>query len=201
VPFFPKKEESETEGEDVPPPEPVPLWWSILKYFGFFACLGIAFLLMIYFRQESMLYCPSAPFQYIEQNPHEMYKSPTARKLKYEELWIETEDQQKLQGWLMTQGETYRGKDTVVFMHENAGNIGLRLDYFALVCQKAGVNVVAFAYRGYSASTGAPDEQGLNADARAIAKYVKGNQHFDKNRVFLVGRSLGGAVATHLIAD
>jgi hypothetical protein len=46
------------------------------------------------------------------------------RNLNYEELSIMTDDGLKLQGWLMTAG-TYEQKDTVVFMHENAGNARL----------------------------------------------------------------------------
>ena len=51
------------------------------------------------------------------------------RNIDYEELSITTEDGLKLQGWLMTVGQ-YTNKDTILFLHENAGNIGLRLDYF-----------------------------------------------------------------------
>ena len=47
-----------------------------------------------------------------------------------------------------------RNKDTVIFMHENAGNIGLRLDYFELIYHNLDVNIVAVAYRGYSKSDG-----------------------------------------------
>jgi hypothetical protein len=47
-----------------------------------------------------------------------------------------------------------RNKDTVIFFHENAGNIGLRLDYFELIYHKLEVNIVAVAYRGYSKSEG-----------------------------------------------
>ncbi len=63
-------------------------------------------------------------------------------------------------------------RDTVVFLHENAGNIGLRLDYFELLVKKVGVNVVCVAYRGYSKSQGEPSEEGLKMDAQAIAEYV-----------------------------
>ena len=42
----------------------------------------------------------------------------------------------------------------VVFFHENAGNLGYRLDYFAALYHKADCDVLAIAYRGYSSSTG-----------------------------------------------
>jgi len=49
-------------------------------------------------------------------------------------------------------------RTTVVFLHENAGNIGLRLDYFEILYKKVGVNVLAFGYRGYGRSEGVPSE-------------------------------------------
>jgi hypothetical protein len=48
--------------------------------------------------------------------------------------------------------DDFKNKDTVVFFHENAGNIGLRLDYFELMCKHVGVNLLCIAYRGYSRS-------------------------------------------------
>lgn len=54
-------------------------------------------------------------------------------------------------------------------MHENAGNIGLRLPYFKWVIKNLEVNVLSMAYRGYSYSDPvAPDEKGLKLDADAI---------------------------------
>jgi fermentation-respiration switch protein FrsA (DUF1100 family) len=57
-------------------------------------------------------------------------------------------------------------------MHENAGNIGLRLDFFELMYTQLEVNIVSFAYRGYSSSEGSPTEEGLKKDADAIVKYI-----------------------------
>jgi predicted alpha/beta superfamily hydrolase len=38
-------------------------------------------------------------------------------------------------------------------------------------------------------------------DGRAIAGFVAKTTLFDNERVFLIGRSLGGAVALHLLAE
>jgi abhydrolase domain-containing protein 13 len=62
-------------------------------------------------------------------------------------------------------------------MHENAGSkqlafyirtaldIGLRMDFFSQLYREIGVNIVVFAYRGYSKSEGSPNEAGLKLDA------------------------------------
>ncbi|MCK5831403.1 MAG: hypothetical protein KAH20_13995 [Methylococcales bacterium] len=52
-------------------------------------------------------------------------------------------------------------------------------------------------YRGYGGSSGAPDEQGLYADALAIFDQVK-TKHMT---VSIIGRSLGTGVATYLAAN
>jgi fermentation-respiration switch protein FrsA (DUF1100 family) len=59
------------------------------------------------------------------------------------------------------------------------------------------VNIVAFAYRGYSSSNGTPSEDGIKKDAHAIVDFVKNEPMIDKDKMFLIGRSLGGAVAIY----
>ena len=89
----------------------------------------------------------------------------------------------------------------MVFFHENAGNLGLRLDYLQTVYNDLNCDVLIIAYRGYSHSTGVPSEKGLNMDARAIISHAlllneeNDNWYSDHGGVFVLGRSLGGAVA------
>lgn len=67
-------------------------------------------------------------------------------------------------------------RNTVIFFHENAGNIGLRMDYFSMLYHEMGFNVLAFAYRGYSESAleaGSPNEEVLKQDARAIVTFTQ----------------------------
>ena len=82
--------------------------------------------------------------------------SPDARGIQYEEVWLKTKDNIKLQGWFMFQPTETDKRETLIFFHENAGNIGLRLDWFQLVYTNLGVNILAVAYRGFSASEGKP---------------------------------------------
>lgn len=53
------------------------------------------------------------------------------------------------------------------------------------------------AYRGYSNSTGTPSEKGLSIDGLAIINYVVSNIG---GKVYVHGRSLGGAVALAAVA-
>ena len=88
----------------------------------------------------------------------------------------------------------------MIFFHENAGNIGLRLDWFQLVYTNLGVNILAVAYRGFSASEGKPSQEGILLDSEAVLEYARSEDRINNERVFLIGRSLGGAVATHTVA-
>jgi len=72
--------------------------------------------------------------------------------MQYDEIWLKTKDDHKLQGWFMYQPEDAQKRETIIFFHENAGNLGLRMDWFALVYHDLKVNVLAVAYRGYSRS-------------------------------------------------
>jgi dienelactone hydrolase len=55
------------------------------------------------------------------------------------------------------------------------------------------------AYRGYSDSTGVPTERGLMNDGEAIVKHILEREDIDRSKIFLHGRSLGGAVASYVI--
>jgi fermentation-respiration switch protein FrsA (DUF1100 family) len=86
-------------------------------------------------------------------------------------------------------------------MHENAGNIGLRMDYFERMIMNLDVNILTVAYRGYSQSEGSPTEIGLKKDGLDIMRYTRDNLDTvvaPGGDIFLLGRSLGGAVSTYV---
>ena len=53
--------------------------------------------------------------------------------MSYEDVHIKSEDGITLHGWLIFHERDSTKHNTVIFMHENAGNIGLRMDYFELL--------------------------------------------------------------------
>lgn len=65
----------------------------------------------------------------MKDNP-DRYKSPSERSMSFEDVYITASDGINLHGWLIYQPKDTKTYDTIVFMHENAGNIGLRMDYF-----------------------------------------------------------------------
>jgi len=126
--------------------------------------------------------------------------------LEYEEIWITGKDETRLQGWFIYQKNNCHKKKTCVFFHENAGNIGLRLDFFEMSYKRLDCNWLVVAYRCYSGSDRGPDgssipnQEGIMIDADAISEYILAEPRINKDKVFGHGRSLGGAVVTHLAA-
>jgi fermentation-respiration switch protein FrsA (DUF1100 family) len=57
------------------------------------------------------------------------------------------------------------------------------------------VNVLIFDYRGYGNSTGTPTERGLELDAEAVLEYALGLPTINPKKLYIYGKSLGGAVA------
>jgi fermentation-respiration switch protein FrsA (DUF1100 family) len=62
------------------------------------------------------------------------------------------------------------------------------------------VNVFIVEYRGYGKSTGIPTEGGLQLDAQTALEYLLNRTDINHSKLFVFGRSLGGAVAIDLAA-
>ena len=78
-----------------------------------------------------MLYQPRNPIQYCNLNPRG-YRNPSERNLLYKDIEAVGADGVKIRGWFIHHPNPVSRK-TILFMHENAGNIGLRLDYYELI--------------------------------------------------------------------
>jgi fermentation-respiration switch protein FrsA (DUF1100 family) len=173
----------------------------------------VAFTIHLVMNQESVLYIPVIQgIKTVDQNPEGM-KSPTQAGMDFEDLMLDVPgDGVTIHAWFipakgakgpgMSVG-TKETAPTVLFCHENAGNIGLRMQEFTEIHNRLGVNIMAFDYRGYGASTGTPSEEGLVKDAETALAWLhqqadEGN--IDKKRIFLTGRSLGGAVVVQVAA-
>mmetsp|Transcript_604 Transcript_604/g.684 ORF Transcript_604/g.684 Transcript_604/m.684 type:complete len:157 (-) Transcript_604:446-916(-) len=149
----------------------ISLSYKCLTYGGFLLFL---FLVTLYFYQDKMLYVtnmPSPEMKFPESNPPK-FKSPVEYSLNYEEIVITTPDGLKLCGWFIKHHETPELKETIVFFHANAGNIGFRLPNIAELITKSEVNVVVVGYRGYGHSEGVPTEKGIKIDALAVFDWV-----------------------------
>lgn len=89
---------------------------------------------------------------------------------------------------------------TLLWFHGNAGNLSHRADMLARLLALP-VRVLIVDYRGYGRSEGRPDEAGLYADARGAWAELTGPLGVPPERVVILGKSLGGAVAVALAAE
>ena len=114
------------------------------------------------------------------------------------DLQFETEDGERLHGWWI--GTRANRPGHLLLCHGNAGNVGDRILHAALLTA-AGFDVLMFDYRGYGRSTGRPSEQGTYRDARAALSCMLEQPGVDRERIFYMGESLGGAVALDLALE
>ena len=179
----------------------------LLKMASYWCLFTFIFLYILSIYQDDILYLRNIPIRHIYDNP-KSYQSPAERDMNYLPITIDREDGVKLKGWFINNTDeegknVFRTADLsnrrlVIFFHENSGNIGLRMDYYVQLYKMLGIDILAMAYRGYSDSTGEPNELNLKQDAHAIMKYVHENfekYYYDNGGIFILGRALGGAVA------
>lgn len=118
---------------------------------------------------------------------------------------IKCEDGVTIHSWLLYHpSSTNSNKEvpTIIFFHGNAGNIGLRLPNAIHMYLNLQANIWLVEYRGYGDSDDAVvNEKGLKLDAEAVLKYAHDPNNNLSNvnvkKLFVFGRSLGGAVAFH----
>jgi len=121
-----------------------------------------------------------------------VYHTPAKVGLQYEEVTFPSSDGTSLSGWFIPALGTPRG--TVVHFHGNAQNMTAHFS-FVYWLPRAGFNLFVFDYRGYGKSAGAPDREGLFQDSQAALRYVAGRNDVDRERIVVLGQSLGGANA------
>jgi fermentation-respiration switch protein FrsA (DUF1100 family) len=85
---------------------------------------------------------------------------------------------------------------TLLWSHGNAGNVADRAAVQTSFAAR-GLNVLAYDYRGYGRSEGAPSEDGVYVDARAVYDSLAA-EGVPASRIVCFGESLGGAVAIEL---
>ncbi|SFR58214.1 hypothetical protein SAMN05216203_1572 [Marinobacter daqiaonensis] len=126
------------------------------------------------------------------------YLTPDRLELTYEDVWIDTPDGETLHAWwLPAEGEA-RGH--VYFLHGNAQNISSHILNVAWLPEE-GYNVLLLDYRGYGRSSGEIDLEGALIDSEAGLRWLEANRETQQLPVYMLGQSLGGALAIILASD
>ena len=90
---------------------------------------------------------------------------------------------------------------TMLFCHGNAEDLGRSYQGFSQMHRESGVDIVAFDYSGYGLSEGKSSEKAAYADADAVFQHMQQEMGIPRNRIVIVGRSLGSGIATELAAN
>lgn len=154
----------------------------------FFAGGYVLVLLGMFAFQRKLMYVPETT---IYDPAHYGVQNATV-------LTLETEDGVQIEAWELPRAD--KALPLIVYYHGNAGHVGDRmakLSHFVA----AGFGVLAVSYRGYGRSHGAPTEQGLYADARAVLRYALKELESDPKQILLYGESLGSGVATQMARE
>jgi len=170
-------------------------------FFKLFLWLFASALFGLWWCQGYLLYLPSFQGRSGEkrQIKHNVqgFRSPSDHRLPFEEHFITTADNVKVHSWLLMQ-DNPSVCPTIIFFHGNAGNIGFCLPNAKSLYVSTGCNILLVEYRGYGNSSGSPSEKGLKLDAQAALDFVQDRSDIDHKKIFIFGRSLGGAVSLDL---
>jgi fermentation-respiration switch protein FrsA (DUF1100 family) len=155
--------------------------WSIVRIV-ILAYVGLC--IVLYLLQGRMVFQPT----------RQLDATPADLGMDYEDLWLTASDGVKLHAWFIPAANE---RGILLLCHGNGGNISHRVES-AAIYRRIGLSVLMFDYRGYGKSEGSPNEKGTYRDAQAAWEYLTGERRIAADRVIVLGRSLGGAVASHL---
>ena len=124
--------------------------------------------------------------------------APAPAGTAVEEVSYTTDDGVELDGWFMAVDDPH---SVIVVANGNAGNRAARLPLAEALAERGHATLLT-DYRGYGGNSGSPDEDGLVADLRAAASYVRDREDADTDRIVYLGESIGsGAVAGATVTE
>jgi len=162
--------------------------WTLL---GTALAAYLALLLLLWLNESRLVYFPGSA--------RTLTPPPADLALPVEPVRFRTADSVTLASWVITAARPADTGYWLLICHGNGGNLseaGRPLHYAAL--RDLGLNLLAFDYRGYGESGGAPSEEGLYRDAEAAYHWLRASRGVAAERIVLFGHSLGSAVAVEL---
>lgn len=177
-------------------------------FFGGIVVVGVLFYQLV-LNQNRILYHPTIPgiTRINAQNmvPLDSPANPHwGGQMYFENLKISAPDGVKLHGWLLRAPRhvDYTSAPTIVYSHQNAGNLGVQLPRMFEILHTLGCNILLWSYRGYGESEGDfPSEEGILLDIQGVMTYLKSRKDLHQGRMFAFGSSLGGAVSIRIVTS
>lgn len=164
-------------------------WQRWLRMIWALVLVGVALyggvVAMVFFFQDRLIYLPPGT---------PLVGTPADHSMLYEDVWLDTEDGERLHGWFVHTGPERSSRGVVLFFHGNGCNVSDHLSSLVLF-HRLGLDTLIIDYRGYGQSSGRPDEQGTYRDAAAAWHELTRARGIPPGHIIVAGRSLGGAVA------
>jgi dienelactone hydrolase len=154
--------------------------------------LGVLFFAgYLYYNQTLMIYASHFP-----QDSRSNVDNPAMYGMEYEDVNLTTSDGFNLHAYFVKSHKN--PKNTILFCHANAGNMGHRLPTVQRMIEFG--NVFIFSYRGYGKSDGeGTNEAGMKLDVQTALNYLLTEN--SGNNLFVFGQSIGAAVAIYVTKE
>ena len=147
----------------------------------------LGMVLYVYFFQHKLVFVPEKLF----------ITTPESIRLKYENILLKTQDGLNIHGWYLPHPNEI-GK--LLFLHGNAGNVSYEIDSLQLY-HDLNLSVLIVDYPGYGNSEGSMSEIGSYEAAQLAWDYLTEVLNPNHLPTYILGRSLGGGVASWLVAN
>lgn len=132
--------------------------------------------------------------------PQSQYlRTPADIELEFEPVVLEAADGTEIASWFLPAEGSVAEKDSpiVLFLHGNAENISTHIGSVYWLPEE-GVNVFLLDYRGFGQSQGSPLIPAIFQDVEVALIWLR--QRYPERRIYILGQSIGAAIATTSMA-
>lgn len=126
--------------------------------------------------------------------------TPERAGLQYRDIELHAADGTRLHAWWLPAKPGVAVKGTVLHLHGNGGNLAWHLGGVHWLPEQ-GYQVLMLDYRGYGLSEGKPRLPEVYEDIDAAFAWLEQAPQVQGAPLFLLGQSLGGALAVHYLAE
>ena len=126
--------------------------------------------------------------------------TPARAGLEYRDIELRAADGTRLHAWWLPAKAGVQVKGTVLHLHGNGGNLAWHLGGVHWLPEQ-GYHVLMLDYRGYGLSEGKPRLPEVYQDIDAAFVWLDQAPQVQGAPLFLLGQSLGGALAVHYLAE
>ena len=172
---------------------------SLLVVAGLLFCIYVGLLLMLWARQERIVFQPPGPPYEETEAERVEYTAADGQQLFAYVVRVEGGGQ-RMEG-LRTDSTLRSPSSTLLVFHGNAEVAAWSLPWAREVARRTGATVLLAEYRGYAGLPGRPTYAGSKLDGRAAYEYARKTHGATPDRTAIYGHSLGSAIGVELAAE